>query len=281
MFPPTTDYNQQLLAYLQAWQQLLQQWAAMTPGLPYPTSPFVMPGAPTGGQFMPPAPPFMPPTSPVPPMPPAPADYTQQLFSYLQAWRQYLEQMVGARPGSPQASNPQQPTAQPANDVSTARPPSAPDGPIPPGNDTAGKAIPKSDVGKGANSNWPVVELPPESYYKTEFAARGINPTSPFDHGPEQPHVLSPPDYAFGYEPGGPRGRRVAAGPTVSSALPGVSVHTWEAPAEHPLASSFRSVVERVEPNASPQPEPRSLFSSPGAQTASETRREAGQQPSS
>jgi hypothetical protein len=31
-------------------------------------------------------------------MPPSPADYTQQLFGYLQAWRQYLEQATGATP---------------------------------------------------------------------------------------------------------------------------------------------------------------------------------------
>lgn len=117
MSTPATDYNQQLLAYLQTWRQLLDQWMAMAAGLPFPTPPSVMPTAPSGGYFMPPTAPFMPPSVPfmpptasVPPMPPAPADYTQQLFSYLQAWRQYLEQMTGAKPGAPPAS-----TAQPAN----------------------------------------------------------------------------------------------------------------------------------------------------------------------
>ncbi|WP_237071999.1 hypothetical protein, partial [Mycobacterium avium] len=58
----------------------------------------------------PPAAPFTPPAAAPAPMPPAPApaDYTQQLFGYLQAWRQYLEQMAGASSGSAQ-----QPTAPP------------------------------------------------------------------------------------------------------------------------------------------------------------------------
>ena len=44
----------------------------------------------------------------VPPMPPGsaggavipPTDYAQQLFSYLGAWRQHLEQALGAAPGT-------------------------------------------------------------------------------------------------------------------------------------------------------------------------------------
>lgn len=50
-----TDYNQHLLAYLQAWQQLLEASAAMTsaapfapPGVPTPPMPFAPPMAPPG-----------------------------------------------------------------------------------------------------------------------------------------------------------------------------------------------------------------------------------------
>lgn len=79
-----TDYNQQLLAYLQVWRQLLEQTMALTPGVPMPTVPVMptMPAAPA-------------------PSPPAPADYTQQLFGYLQAWRRYLEQTAGRPPTPP------------------------------------------------------------------------------------------------------------------------------------------------------------------------------------
>lgn len=84
-----TDPAQHLLAYLQAWRQYLEQAAGtLAPGQPYPT-----------------APPPMPPVASMPPMPPmpiVPTDYTQQLLTYLQAWRQYLEQaMSGAAPEPP------------------------------------------------------------------------------------------------------------------------------------------------------------------------------------
>ena len=82
------DYNQHLLAYLQAWRQLLEASAAMTSALPCPAAP--------GG--IPPAPSPAPPPAPPPPPTGPPADYAQQLFSHLQAWRQYLEQSLGTSP---------------------------------------------------------------------------------------------------------------------------------------------------------------------------------------
>lgn len=103
--PMTTsplDHNQQLLAYLQTWRQLLEQSMAMA-GLPVAATPSAMPAASPGMPFMP----------PVPPVTPAPADYTQQLFGYLQAWRQYLEQVTGAVPGAPQPPSPQPLSPQP------------------------------------------------------------------------------------------------------------------------------------------------------------------------
>ena len=59
---------------------------------------------------MPPMPPtpFMPPMAPPGTSPPGaspPTDYTQQLFGYLQAWRQYLEQAIGAAPGDTAAAD--------------------------------------------------------------------------------------------------------------------------------------------------------------------------------
>jgi len=279
MFTPTTDYNQQLFAYLQTWRQLLEQWAAMMAGLPFPTAPSVWPTVPfmpAGGQFMPPAAPFMPPmpplmpptpTAPAPPMPPAPADYTQQLFSYLQAWRQYLEQMTGARPGSPQQPTTQPPTAQPASDGAKARPTPPPDVPIPPGDDT------------GSEIRWPppLVGIPPYNEYVSEFRRPGSD--QPSGHGLEEPQLLNPPDYAFGYRDR-PRPGTFPAGAVVYTAEPEASRYTSEAPAQLPVNSPFSAVMERVEPSASPQSAPRSLFSSPGAQTASARAEEAGQKPS-
>lgn len=97
-----TDYSQQLLAYLQAWRQVLEQVTPMVPGL---SSPPAMPGMPPAMPGMPPVPPT-PPAGPTPPMPPSPADYTQQLLAYLQAWRRYLEQATGPATGPPPPHTP-------------------------------------------------------------------------------------------------------------------------------------------------------------------------------
>ncbi len=70
--------------------------------------------------------PFMPPMAP-PGTSPAgvspPTDYTQQLFSYLQAWREYLEQAIGAVPGTTtqQPTGPPPPTTPPAGPRRRAR----------------------------------------------------------------------------------------------------------------------------------------------------------------
>ena len=96
------DYNQHLLAYVQAWRQLLDASAAMSSGLPLPPGPPGMPPAPP----MPFTPPMMPPPATSPTGANPPTDYTQQLFSYLQTWRRYLEQAVGAASGSIQPVGP-------------------------------------------------------------------------------------------------------------------------------------------------------------------------------
>lgn len=118
------NYNQQLLSYLQAWRQLLEASAALTSGMPMGASPMGMPP-------MPPTP-FMPPmTAPgtTPPGSSPPTDYSQQLFGYLQAWRQYLEQAIGTAPGMAMPppgfpggapSTPTQPTAAQATEPPAA-----------------------------------------------------------------------------------------------------------------------------------------------------------------
>lgn len=103
------DYNQHLLAYLQAWRQLLEASAAMTSSLPFQPTPYGMAPAPM---------PFVPPTV-APWMSPAGAspstDYAQQLFGYLQAWRQYLEQAIGAPQVGPGPTTAPQPGSQPTS----------------------------------------------------------------------------------------------------------------------------------------------------------------------
>lgn len=109
-FPP--DYTQQLLAYLQAWRQYLEQATGAAERVqPFAaTLPSAMTATPPAAPFMPPVAPPMPPVAPpAPPTPPAPTSapgaisatgYTQQLLASLQAWRQYLEHATGAAPGS-------------------------------------------------------------------------------------------------------------------------------------------------------------------------------------
>ena len=173
MSMPTSDYNQQLLAYLHTWRQLLEQWTTMTGGLPYPAAPPAIPAMPPGGHFMaPPMPPtpVLPPTPVMPPapvLPPAPADYTNQLFGYLQAWRHYLEQMTSA----PQAS-----TAPPAKE---ARPPG---GPVPSRHDTGSKTTSGSDVGRQPSpaSPPPTTGSAPGAYGPTQVVVPRPYPASPF-----------------------------------------------------------------------------------------------------
>ncbi|OBF32593.1 hypothetical protein A5719_28610 [Mycolicibacterium peregrinum] len=102
-YPP--DYSQQLYAYLQAWRQFLEPltaMAAMAAGMAVPPGPWAGPGGyPIPAPGLPPYPtayPAQPPSPPAAPVSPAQvpaADYTQQLFGYLQGWRQQLEQMTG------------------------------------------------------------------------------------------------------------------------------------------------------------------------------------------
>jgi hypothetical protein len=105
-----TEYTQQLLAYLQTWRQYLEQ----ATGSVAPVQSF--PPAPWPGVAAPPAIPFVPPMAPgaaTPPMAIAPTDYTQQLLTYLQAWRQYLEQATRMAPGPPEPTT-APPTPPPA-----------------------------------------------------------------------------------------------------------------------------------------------------------------------
>lgn len=147
-YPP--EHNQQLNAYLQAWRQVLEP---LTPGI---TAAMPFSSAPGG---MPPMPPFTPPipTAPPPPAPPMPADYTQQLFGYLQAWRQYLEQATGAPPAPSQTAG-AQPTDMSASgapdergSASTAGRPTVP---VQPDNTSAGRTE-VINFNNSAVADWP------------------------------------------------------------------------------------------------------------------------------
>nr|WP_231986624.1 hypothetical protein [Mycobacterium sp. 852002-40037_SCH5390672] len=249
---PTTDYNQQLLWYLQNWRRLLEQWAAMAAGSPFPTAPPMLPTAPAGGQFMPPFMPFMPFMPPMPPMPmgpigpptaagtpvpPAPADYTQQLFSYLQAWRQYLEQATGASPAWPQAWTPPPPTAVPATDGGKTGPNRPPNGPIPPENPSWNTGFPQSDDTKKSDPIPPkLINRPPFRSDQTQLTEINFDPiATPFDRPGERFHM---------------------ADPAVLTARPITSHPMSEATAHPEMGSAFLRTMHSVGPAASAQVEP-------------------------
>lgn len=260
MSMPATDYNQQLLCYLQNWRQLLEQWAAMAAGSPFLTAPPVLPTAPAAGQNMAPFMPFMPFMPPMPlgpptaagsPAPPAPADYTQQLFSYLQAWRRYLEQATGASTAWPQPS-----TAGPAGDGGDSGPNRPPNGPNPPETPGARTGVPQSDDTSRSDAIPPkVIDRPPVIPGQSQIAAPKLDPlATPFDRPGER---ISSPGLPF-----------QMADPAVLAARP-ITSHPISERAAHPeVGSAFLSTMSHVEPTAVPQVEPRSLFSTPGASTS-------------
>jgi hypothetical protein len=248
MSMPTTDYNQQLLHYLQNWRQLLEQWAAMAAGSPFLIAPHMAPG---GGQFMPPMGPFMhfmpplpmgPPTGPVSPAPPAPADYAQQLFGYLQAWRQYLEQAAGAGPASPQAGTPAHGDGQ----SNTAGPP---DVPTPPDDTTGSRGVLQSDDHRGSGVVPPqVIPRAPGKVMQSQLTATNADP--------------------LGF--GGARMPFQMTDPATLAARPAAARPISEAAAQPEVGSAFHGVMNRVG-STSPQVAPRSLLSSASPQLRGET----------
>ena len=230
-----TDYGQQLLTYLQAWRQYLEQ----ATGAAMPMQPF--PGAPSGMNttlsvpaYMPPMVPSMPPMAPsmppmapvVPPMPPAatsaapavtPTDYTQQLLTYLQAWRQYLEQATGAAP----PCTPQPTPAEPADTQ-----------PKPPPHPAQEEVPPDWDTGSGIIAN------PDGDDYESESSGLTYRRPAPK-----------------------PNPARTADAPAVQAAPPRVSV----ASSVSRPGSAFSAASGAAGSGASAPPTPQSLYSgSPG-----------------
>jgi hypothetical protein len=295
MFTPATDYNQQLLASLQMLRQLVDQCTAMaTAGMAFPTPPFAMPPAPfmaPGAQFIqPPMPPMPPSSASAPPTPPAPADYAQQLFGYLQAWRQYLEQMAGASPGS-----------------GSDKPPQAQDGTSAPGNGAGGgTARSESKLGSGPTFPPRLLDLPPTNLGGSQLTAtdiRGASPLAP--SGQTGPLIgIAPTDFSVsqisgpGFDPGGsfeegPHEPRVLHHPTneLETFMPPPPPILTRTPVperpsgvvtpgllgQHSAGSSFQSAIDRLDPTSVREVAPKSLFSTPEASTPSARLRPASE----
>jgi hypothetical protein len=137
MTAPRFDAN--LLAYLHAWRQYLEQLAGsatMSVGAPsaapWPVAALPpMPVAPPGLTM-----PALPPAPPAPAAPPVyspapPMDYTQHLLATLQAWRHYLEQATPAQAMPPSTPTAAQETVPPPAEGPQIAPPTRPAAPQP------------------------------------------------------------------------------------------------------------------------------------------------------
>jgi hypothetical protein len=182
------DYTQQLLAYLQAWRRYLEQTMGTTATAPpVPAASWAMPATPAA----PLAPPMPPPAAGLP-MTMPPTDYTQQLLSYLQAWRQYLEQAMGsAAPGQPYPTTPSPaattPTAPPSATPATSPPPAAtttPAGPPQPRSTTSVTPTPVQQIVPPYDPNRSMIsfkhtEGEPFSQGESLYPSHSILPSEP------------------------------------------------------------------------------------------------------
>nr|WP_237159168.1 hypothetical protein [Mycolicibacterium rhodesiae] len=246
MFTPSPDYLQQLFAYLQAGQQLLQQWTTMSGAPQLPTNPF-MPPTPAAGHPMP--------TMPLPAQPaPSGPDYAQQLFGYLQAWRQYLEQMAPTPPAPAQASPAAPLFGGPVQAAPHPHHGGGPDVPTKPDDNGS-----KSNVLKDQNSG---PTPPPEVVVGPALRNSTQLPES------QRLEILIPPFLDTGNQIDRLGQGIVAESPTTSSAQ-AAAVRQPSKAATPRAASAFTSAMNRVDP-ASVQPiVAKSLFSQAGIDTPS------------
>jgi hypothetical protein len=281
MSAPSPDQYQQLLAQLQVWRDLLERSTAPMAGLA-PNVPFMPPGMPA----MPTGMPAMPPAAPL--LPPAPADYAQQLFGYLQAWRQYLEQTAGAPPQSSANSVGNQ--HRPGPSV-VHKPPPDPTG-SKGGNSAEAPtsasqvALPPQDQGVTANSSGNAVGSQPEkwtpddvwlepayqdgTFVPNNYSSAILESGGPFAQnraGDQAAQVLLRPAHDYGSQlerlgrqwlPTTLR-RTGTASPAPTAAAPAPSSPP-PAVARRAVGSPFLATMARVRPDASPPAQPTSLF---------------------
>jgi uncharacterized protein with NAD-binding domain and iron-sulfur cluster len=281
MSTPTTDYNQQMFAYLQAWQQLLEQWTTMAARLASPTAPFMTPLMPPILPMpqLPYAAPSMPPGAPTPP---APADYPQQLFSALQTWRQYLEQMAGGQPDGappPTARRANAVQGEAANSSGQGRPGRPPDVIIPPDDPGGSRGGAGIEARSGSDSpGQPPYYESARSQFSSQFP-REVAAGSPdrLDRGREESGELKLPQWPYGSQIDQLRQRPEVLGQDISSPQPEAQRYR-QTPVERSIGTPFRQAIDRAAPISSPQSVAKSLFAIGQARQAPAARlRDAGQ----
>jgi hypothetical protein len=255
MMPSPADHGQQLLAYLQAWRQYLEQTVGGMPATQHP------PAAPRGMPAALPTPAAAGVHTPTPP-----TGYPQQLLAYLQAWRQYLEHATGVpAPGQshvppiappppgqsyPPPVQPQVPPVAPLPPVQSYPPPVAPLPPVapppvaPPPSDWAPDAWPPAD--------WPPIGRPPWP------------PTS-------QTSEILRPDHLHSAQFSRPHGPNHFEDEHFSHSESRYDLGRWgvlsEPVAEHQQNSAYVA-THPANPVASAHAEPQSHYSAPAAPTA-------------
>lgn len=221
MTAPRFDAN--LLAYLQAWRQYLEQMASSA------TMGFGVPPAaqwPVAAVPPLPAPPTVAPVPPMPPAPPAlapppayspapPMDYTQQLLSTLQAWRHYLEQAGPAQTAPPPAA---QETVPPPVEGPQITAPTYPTSPQP--------SAPAHRTGSAYTSKIPSATTgyappPPRSLYSSATVPDAGGPgatTTWWDTG--RPPAGIPKPHSIPQAPPNPQGSQIKAPPDLEPQAP-------------------------------------------------------------
>ncbi len=220
------DYNHQLQAHLQAWRQVLEALAALAATVPnlgpnLGLNPAPNPAMPLG---FPPAPPGAP-----------PADPTHQLFGYIQAWRNYLEQSVGTvsrEPGRRGSSTTEDGSAHADTPPRRGEPEPPPD---------AGG----SRTSKSSASPWPPVRRGYPADDETGGQVYGLGRRAMSDpHAPRirnEDQSLEVPASRFKQAAVIARGERVARPPAMEAAGP-----TTPTPNLGAVTQQFRGLAERA-----------------------------------
>jgi len=262
MMPSPADHGQQLLAYLQAWRQYLEQTVGGTTATQHP------PAAAWGMPAAPPTPAAAGVHTPAPPI-----GYTQQLLAYLHAWRQYLEYAAGqsypppVAPPQPGQSYP--PPVAPAPGPSYLPPlATQPPGPYypPPIVPPPGQSYPPPDAPPPPGQSYP----PPDAWPPADWPPGGRPRATPWPPTSQSLEILRP-DHVVSAQVSLPHGPQHPEGGPFSHSDSLYDSSRWsilpQSVSEN-MPNSAYEAAHPATPGASVYAESQSLYSAPAAPTA-------------
>ena len=261
MMPSPTDHGQQLLAYLQAWRQYLEQTVGATTATQHP------PAAVWGMPAAPPTPAAAGVHTPTPPI-----GYTQQLLAYLHAWRQYLEYAAGQSYPPPDATPPPgqsypppvTPTPGPSYPWPLATPPAGPYYP-PPVVPPPGQSYPPPDATPPPGQSYP----PPDAWPPADWPPGGRPRATPWPPISQTSEILRP-DHIISAQVSLPHGPQHPEGPPFSNSDTLYDSSRWSIlpqPVSENIPKSAYGAAHPATPGASVYAESQSLYSAPVAPT--------------